>query len=264
MPTTYAHDLFGKKIYHKLPKEMQMVIQRNVNLYRIGLHGPDILFYHMLKPKVSTTGIRMHKEKAAPFFERGMAIVRETHDEKLLAYLLGFGCHYLLDSACHPYIEDMAAKEVITHTLLEKEFDRTLMLETHKNPYHYYPACGIVPRVTYARVIHRAIPRIQTKEIMSSLRLIKLITNCLVYDNHGRRKKFLMFLSRVAGKKLSSEMMEYFMEKDPVPGSEVPVHTLHGLYDHALAQAPQELTELFQLSKKEFPLSKRWFLTYNG
>lgn len=99
---------------------------------------------------------------------------------------------------------------------------------------------------------------------MSSLRLIKLITNCLVCDNHGRRKKFLMFLSRVAGKKLSSEMMEYFMEKDPVPGSEVPVHTLHGLYDHALAQAPQELTELFQLSKKEFPLSERWFLTYNG
>ena len=43
-----------------------------------GLHGPDILFYHMLKPKVSITGIRMHKEKAAPFFERGMAIVRET------------------------------------------------------------------------------------------------------------------------------------------------------------------------------------------
>ena len=53
----------------------------------------------------------------------------KLHDEKLLAYLLGFGCHYLLDSACHPYIEDMAAKEVITHTLLEKEFDRTLMLE---------------------------------------------------------------------------------------------------------------------------------------
>lgn len=158
----------------------------------------------------------------------------------------------------------MAERNVISHTLLEKEFDRTLMLETLKDPYHYYPACGIVPRVTYARVIHRAIPRIRTKEIMSSLRLIKLITNCLVCDNHGRRKKFLMFLSRVAGKKLSSEMMEYFMEKDPVPGSAVPVHTLHGLYDHALAQAPQELTELFQLSKKEFPLSERWFLTYNG
>lgn len=235
------------------------MIRRNTNLYRIGLHGPDILFYDMLKPKVTETGIAMHRECAAPFFERGMTLVRTTHDEKLLAYLLGFGCHYLLDSACHPFVYEMAERNVISHTLLEKEFDRTLMLETHKDPYHYYPACGIVPRVTYARVIHRAIPRIRTKEIMSSLRLIKLITNCLVYDNHGRRKKFLMFLSRVAGKKLSSEMMEYFMEKDPVPGSAVPVHTLHGLYDHALAQAPQELTELFQLSKKNFLCQKDGF-----
>ena len=153
MPTTYAHDLFGKKIYAKLPAEIQKVIRRNTNLYRIGLHGPDILFYDMLKPKVTETGIAMHRECAAPFFERGMTLVRTTHDEKLLAYLLGFGCHYLLDSACHPFVYEMAERNVISHTLLEKEFDRTLMLETHKDPYHYYPACGIVPRVTYARAV---------------------------------------------------------------------------------------------------------------
>ena len=64
MPTTYAHDLFGKKIYAKLPAEIQKVIRRNTNLYRIGLHGPDILFYDMLKPKVTETGIAMHKECA--------------------------------------------------------------------------------------------------------------------------------------------------------------------------------------------------------
>ena len=34
MPTTYAHDLFGKKIYAKLPAEIQKVIRRNTNLYR--------------------------------------------------------------------------------------------------------------------------------------------------------------------------------------------------------------------------------------
>lgn len=264
MPTTYAHDLFGKKVYPKLTVEIQKVIRRNTNLFRIGLHGPDILFYDMLKPKVTGTGIIMHKEIAAPFFERGMALVRQTHDERLLAYLLGFGCHYLLDSACHPYVYEMAERNVISHTLLEKEFDRTLMLETGKNPYHYYPSCGIVPRITYARVIHRAIPKIRTKEILTSLRLMKLITDCLVYDNHGRRKKFLMFLSRVAGRKLSAEMMEYFMEKDPIPGSEVPVHTLHGLYNHALAEAPFALSELFQLSRQDVSLSERWFLTYNG
>ena len=264
MPTTYAHDLFGKMVYHRLDPEIQEKIKKYQTTYQIGLHGPDILFYNMLKPKVTGTGIIMHKETAAPFFERGMTLVRNTHDEKLLAYLLGFGCHYLLDSACHPFVYEMAEQNVISHTLLEKEFDRTLMIETRKNPYHYYPACGIVPRITYAHVIHKAIPKIRTKEIQTSLRMMKLITNCLVYDNHGRRKKFLMFLSRVAGKNLSSEMMEYFMEKDPIPGSAVPVHSLHNLYDHALAQAPQELTELFQLSKEDLPLSERWFLTYNG
>lgn len=264
MPTTYAHDLFGKQVYSKLSPEIRKVIHQNKNLFRIGLHGPDILFYDMLKPNVTGTGILMHKEKAAPFFERGMTLVRQNHDQRLLAYLLGFGCHYLLDSYCHPYVYEMAERNVISHTLLEKEFDRTLMLETHKDPYHYYPSCGVIPRMTYARVIHRAIPKIRTREILSSLRLMKFITNGLVYDNHGRRKKFLTFLSRIAGRKLSAEMMEYFMEKDPVPGSAVPVHGLHTLYDEALLHAPSELTELYSLSKKDLSLSERWFHTYNG
>lgn len=264
MPTTYAHDLFGQKAYAFLNPEIKQIIRKNKNLFRIGLHGPDILFYDIPNARVTGTGIAMHREAAAPFFERGMTIVRQKKDEKLLAYLLGFACHYLLDSTCHPYVYEMAEKEVISHTLLEKEFDRTLMLETGKNPYHYYPSCGVIPRMTYARVIHRAIPKIRTREIHTSLKFMKLITNCLVYDNHGRRKKFLTFLSRITGKKLSAEMMEYFMEKDPFPGSAVPVHKLHTLFDKALLAASEELTELYQLSIHDQPLSDRWYHTYNG
>ena len=52
----------------------------------------------------------MHKEKARAFFTQGMAQVRETGDEALLAYLLGFGCHYLLDSSCHPFVNEMNDK----------------------------------------------------------------------------------------------------------------------------------------------------------
>ena len=182
-----------------------MWIRRNTNLYRIGLHGPDILFYDMLKPKVTETGIAMHRECAAPFFERGMTLVRTTHDEKLLAYLLGFGCHYLLDSACHPFVYEMAERNVISHTLLEKEFDRTLMLETHKDPLSLLPGLWHCSPRYVCTSDSQSYSQNTDEGIMSSLRLIKLITNCLVYDNHGRRKKFLMFLSRVAGKKLSSE-----------------------------------------------------------
>lgn len=48
MPTTYTHDLFGKRVCRKLPEKLQHLIRSNGNLYRIGQHGPDILFYYFI------------------------------------------------------------------------------------------------------------------------------------------------------------------------------------------------------------------------
>ena len=41
MPTTYAHDLFGQRVYTFLTPEIRQVIRKNKNLFRIGLHGPE-------------------------------------------------------------------------------------------------------------------------------------------------------------------------------------------------------------------------------
>lgn len=264
MPTTYTHDLFGKLIYRQLPVEMKRIIRKNGDLYRIGLHGPDIFFYHLLKPGVNGAGVQMHHEPAAPFFQRGMKLVRERGDEKLLAYLLGFGCHYLLDSACHPFVDEMAKKRVISHTLLEKELDRTLMLETNRNPHHFYPSDCIVPKISYARVIHRVFPQIKTKDILFSLKMMKFLTNAMVYDNRGRRRLLLRIITGMAGRKASVSAMDHFMRRDPAPGSEKPVEELHGLFDQAVQEHPQYLEELFSLSKEELLLSERWYQTYNG
>ncbi len=71
MPTTYAHDLFGQKVYRQLPDKVKEIIRKNGELYRIGLHGPDIFFYYFIfKNHVSGVGYRMHKEKARAFFTR--------------------------------------------------------------------------------------------------------------------------------------------------------------------------------------------------
>lgn len=55
MPTTYAHDLFGKRVYRKLSAKLQHLIRSNGNLYRIGQHGPDILFYFFYIQKSGDT-----------------------------------------------------------------------------------------------------------------------------------------------------------------------------------------------------------------
>lgn len=264
MPTTYTHDLFGKKVYRQLPDEIRKVIRRNGNLFRIGLHGPDILFYDLLDLSVTSVGVEMHSLPAASFFLRGMSMVRSRGDEKLLAYLLGFGCHYLLDSVTHPFVDEMAKKKVISHTLLEKEFDRTLMLETNRNPYYYYPSDCIVPRISYARVIHRMFPGISSRKILLSLRMMKFLTNAMVYDNRGKRRFLVAAVTGIAGKKRSGAALEFFMEKDPVPGSEAPVKKLHGYFDLACQEAPAYVEELYSLSREELPLSDRWNRTYNG
>ena len=120
---------------------MKALIRRHGDLYRIGLHGPDILFYYMIsKNPVTQFGIEMHHEKARAFFEEGMRQVRRNDDEALFAYLLGFGCHYILDSTCHPYVNQMAAEGVIPHIVLEKEFDHKHLYfcQDDENSYQFH------------------------------------------------------------------------------------------------------------------------------
>lgn len=264
MPTTYTHDLFGKNIYKKLSEEMKEIIRENGDLYRIGLHGPDILFYLLMDKKTTSAGVRMHKEKARPFFERGMKLVRETGNRPLLAYLLGFGCHYLLDSTCHPTVNRLNDEGIISHTLSEKELDRTLMLETGKDPLRYYPSDCIVPKKSYAEVIHEAIPEISSFRIYWSLRMMKLVTNCMVCDNNGRRKKALVFIGGLLFGQKSTYVTDHFMDREPAKNSEGPVAQLKELYMEALKESPQYLEELFALSGEEKKLSSRFDRTYNG
>ena len=50
MPSTYAHYRMGQEVAKQLSGSVREIIMDNKELYDIGLHGPDILFYyHPLK-----------------------------------------------------------------------------------------------------------------------------------------------------------------------------------------------------------------------
>jgi hypothetical protein len=91
MPTTYAHYTFGMKVLDELKEELREKIKKNIELYHIGLHGPDILFYYkpLKSNKINQLGHDIHKEKVSIFFEKAKDKVK-TCDEKALAYLAGF------------------------------------------------------------------------------------------------------------------------------------------------------------------------------
>ena len=107
MPSTYAHRRFGTNVLEHLPDELRAQLEQNRELYDIGLHGPDLLFYyHAAKSNpVGALGNAMHEEPGRVFFDRARRVVHcETDRDAALAYALGFVCHFALDSTCHPYV----------------------------------------------------------------------------------------------------------------------------------------------------------------
>ena len=58
MPTTYAHYKFGNEVISALPRPLQSSIENHRELFDIGVHGPDILFYYqpIKKNRVSGQG----------------------------------------------------------------------------------------------------------------------------------------------------------------------------------------------------------------
>ena len=45
MPCIYAHNSFGKEVQKMLPKPLKNTIRRHPAAFRIGLQGPDFLFF---------------------------------------------------------------------------------------------------------------------------------------------------------------------------------------------------------------------------
>ena len=132
MPTTYAHYRFGKEVTEALPRGLQNTIEYHRDLYDIGLHGPDILFYYkaLKSHPVNQQGHTVHENFADTFFEHAVSVIEKAEDPTAArVYIYGVICHFALDSECHPYIEKMIRESGISHCELEMEFDRYLALD---------------------------------------------------------------------------------------------------------------------------------------
>lgn len=139
MPAIYAHDTFGKLVSKQLPKEIQDIIKTYPSAFRIGLQGPDPLFYHRpyASNDVKKEGSRMHRESCASFLQKTMHHVKkEGVNSKEFAYLLGFLCHFTLDSECHPYIDAYIEPRNLGHLFLESEFEKYMMRKDGIDPIH--------------------------------------------------------------------------------------------------------------------------------
>ncbi len=201
MPATYAHYRFGQEVLQRLPGEIKDLIQEEKDLFYIGLHGPDILFYyHVIKEnRVNRLGHDLHRQSGCVFFQNTEKVLKAHGDSPAyLAYVYGLLCHFALDRSCHGYIRKLAAKGELAHSEIEREFDRRLLVMDGYAPTAKSLTGHIHPSRKAAKVMADFYPDMTPGQARSALVSFVLINRLLLAPGRGKRA-FLEKAAKLVG-----------------------------------------------------------------
>ena len=193
MPTTYAHWRFGDKCIRMLPDDLQNIILNNRAIFDYGVHGPDIFFYYncLKHNEVNRYGSAMHdipyKDTLAQIKEN---FKKTENKDMALSYLLGFTCHFTLDSYCHGFIEKVDETTPYSHGKIESQFDRYLLIKDGFNPVTKSVTDMFHPDKKMAKVISGLFNKFDEDIIYKTLKDQKFYLN-LLKDNSDIKRFFL-------------------------------------------------------------------------
>lgn len=173
MPAFYTHARFGENVLKHLEMDLGENIITNKELFEIGLQGPDILFYYKgySSNYINKIGNELHNKRGVEFFQPARKIIEEALcKEDAFSYLAGFICHFTLDSQCHPYIIGMVEPTTgISHTEIEAEVDRYLMIKDQKDFLRYLGVKNFVKSKKNTEVISLFFDELSPSDIKKAL-----------------------------------------------------------------------------------------------
>ncbi|MBR4982115.1 MAG: zinc dependent phospholipase C family protein [Lachnospiraceae bacterium] len=200
MPTSYAHYKFGQEVRSRLTGEIAEIIAEYPQLFHLGLHGPDLLFYYnaLKKNKINTIGFGLHEYSGKYVFERAAKVIREKNmDQAHQAYIFGFLCHYSLDVSCHGCVNAFDATGIAGHLEIEAELDREMLIRDGKDPLRTLLTGHLVSSRENAEVIKDFFPGVTTEEIEKTIKDMIFYLNFLVARGKFKRWIFVNGLKLV-------------------------------------------------------------------
>ncbi len=266
MPSTYAHYRLGQEVLGQLPGGIRTTINSYKQLYDIGLHGPDILFYY--KPlwscPVNKQGYDMHGRSGREFFENAAKVISrlDARDERAaLAYVYGFCCHFALDVSCHEYIDEKIAASGVSHTEIEVEFDRSLMIKDGFNPLTHSLTDHIIPTHENADIIRKFYDNLTTDEVIQALDGMIKYNKLLIAPSHLKRYLIYALLGITGNYK---EMHGLLVNYKANPQCTDSTEKLYKLYDNAVRLAVRLIGEFRDSASGALPFNKIYDYTFGG
>lgn len=259
MPSHYAHYRFGTQVIRHLPPEAKRSVRLFRSLYDVGLHGPDIFFYHniIFKDNIVALGKKYHGLTGEDFFTPICKHLRLEPNEAALAYLYGLLTHYCLDNTVHPFVLEKTADGQIGHTELETEFDRFLLQKDgkpHPNTFDCSPHIRLTDGecTTVAAFYGNVSPAAVKASVKGMAASVKL----LAMPNGNFRR----MVENAAGDKLGQHFMGRTANKNCAHLN----GELLALYDQALENFPAMVAALQAHMSHNAPLGELFENTFNG
>lgn len=211
MPAIYAHDKFGILVTEQLSPDLKEIIEKYSCSFQIGLQGPDFLFFYraLYKNKINRIGVYYHHHDIYPFMENAIKVIKKySKDSSQYSYILGFICHFALDNACHPFINEAMKTTHCGHVEIEGDFDRLVLLSDNQVP-ESYPMQELVPTdIDTAQSIAPFFEELSVDTIQSSLKWMRRIKKFFVAPGVIKRTAIdLVFRATLHYKRLNGHIV---------------------------------------------------------
>ena len=255
MPGLYAHFLFGLKVKEILPEELSRVIENHQDEYLLGLQGPDLLFYYHPLRFRPVTGGKIHRQPASGFLENAACVLREDGSESGLAYIIGFICHFTLDSDCHPVICSFKQQDGLSHAGIEEEFDQVLMRQQKIDPSRFSPKPLIPKKSGVANCAAPFYPGAAHKQLNRSLFSMRHLSTVLYSPKIGWKgmRKVLAVVVRI-----SKKGRNYVGGKIPDPASSSALEDLLFIFSEAPVTALEQIENFLNAIEGNGSLNARF------
>ena len=263
MPSCYAHRKFGIEVFKSLPTDTKLLIRQHLPLYLIGLHGPDLLFYHQFgkETAVSKFGHKLHHTEFAEFYANASMVIKNSEDDRQLVYYYGVLCHLFLDAYCHPIVNGRKDEIGVTHGKLEMEYERYLMKMDGKDPMKFKAAGHIAVFREYAEVIAPFYLGVSADEIMQCLIGMKTSLYLTRTENPVLRRA----VCKVCGIAKKHDMVASLLLSEQASESCRPViRELHAAFEEAVEPAAEAIEEYRDYLFRRHDLPEYTDYTFGG
>lgn len=264
MPAAYTHYKFGLAVLEEMPdQELKNILETHQDLFNIGVHGPDILFYYkpLQKNDINKLGSDLHDLPARAFFEKGRELLKSSPTPQTsLAYLAGFICHLALDHACHSYVEFCVRTAGLSHTEVETYLDRSYLLADDKNPLTSDITAHVLPSLHAGEVIapffdHLSSTRVNSRQLVDSLKQMNSY-NRLLLPTNPLKEGFVRLVLKLSGK---YDSLQGLIMKHSCDGNTAQlIARLQSMFTLAVPEAVDMILHFYHSCREQTPLDQRF------